>query len=208
MVNHSTQYLTKGGKQRVNFINESGLYSLIISSKLPKAQEFRHWVTNEVLPSISKTGSYSVPKATIQIESIKNASEIIQTLLPVMTALGLSQQEAALTVCSEAKNQTGYDIARLLPQSYFKVNEEEIKQPISFYLNGDKSLAAKANIELSQLGYIKKEIGGWVPTEKGRSFGIIQVSSKPNGASRTIITNHYPSKVRELIKDLIPEDSK
>lgn len=43
-------------------INESGLYSLILSSKLPKAKEFKHWVTSEVLPSIRKTGSYALPK--------------------------------------------------------------------------------------------------------------------------------------------------
>lgn len=41
-------------------INESGLYSLILSSKLPKAKAFKHWVTSEILPSIRKTGSYSV----------------------------------------------------------------------------------------------------------------------------------------------------
>ena len=41
-------------------INESGLYSLILSSKLPKAKEFKRWVTSEVLPSIRKIGSYSV----------------------------------------------------------------------------------------------------------------------------------------------------
>ena len=41
-------------------INESGLYSLILSSKLPKAKEFKHWVTREVLPSIRKTGQYSM----------------------------------------------------------------------------------------------------------------------------------------------------
>lgn len=40
-------------------INESGLYSLILSSKLPNAKKFKHWVTGEVLPSIRKTGSYS-----------------------------------------------------------------------------------------------------------------------------------------------------
>jgi Prophage antirepressor len=41
-------------------INESGLYGLILSSKLPKAKDFKHWVTSEVLPSIRKTGSYSI----------------------------------------------------------------------------------------------------------------------------------------------------
>lgn len=39
-------------------INESGLYSLILSSKLPKAKEFKHWVTSEILPTIRKTGGY------------------------------------------------------------------------------------------------------------------------------------------------------
>lgn len=42
-------------------INESGLYSLILSSKLPKAKKFKHWVTSEVLPAIRKTGSYNLP---------------------------------------------------------------------------------------------------------------------------------------------------
>lgn len=42
-------------------INESGLYSLILSSKLPNAKRFKHWVTSEVLPTIRKTGSYQKP---------------------------------------------------------------------------------------------------------------------------------------------------
>ena len=48
-----------GRIQRVNIINESGLYSLILASKLEKAKEFKHWVTSEVIPSIRKTGSYN-----------------------------------------------------------------------------------------------------------------------------------------------------
>jgi len=44
------------------FINESGLYSLILSSKLPKAKDFKKWVTSEVLPSIRKTGEYQFDK--------------------------------------------------------------------------------------------------------------------------------------------------
>lgn len=54
---------TPGGKQPVTIINESGLYSLIFSSKLPTAKEFKHWVTSEVLPSIHKTGEYKITPA-------------------------------------------------------------------------------------------------------------------------------------------------
>ena len=53
-----TKWDTPGGTQQMTIINESGLYSLILSSKLPSAKEFKHWVTAEVLPSIRKNGAY------------------------------------------------------------------------------------------------------------------------------------------------------
>lgn len=49
---------TLGGKQNLTIINESGLYSLILSSKLPNAKKFKRWVTSEVLPQIRQTGGY------------------------------------------------------------------------------------------------------------------------------------------------------
>ena len=54
---------TLGGVQELTIINESGLYSLILSSKLPAAKQFKRWVTSEVLPSIRKTGSYTAKHA-------------------------------------------------------------------------------------------------------------------------------------------------
>ena len=53
-----TEMDTPGGKQKMVVINESGLYSLVLSSKLPGAKRFRRWVTGEVLPSIRKDGGY------------------------------------------------------------------------------------------------------------------------------------------------------
>ena len=47
-----------GGTQKMTIINESGLYALILSSKLPQAKAFKRWVTSEVLPQIRKTGGY------------------------------------------------------------------------------------------------------------------------------------------------------
>ena len=51
-------------KSKTTIINESGLYSLVLSSKLPNAKRFKHWVTSEVLPSIRKTGNYSTKQPT------------------------------------------------------------------------------------------------------------------------------------------------
>lgn len=52
---------TKGNPNKV-IINESGLYSLILSSKLPSARKFQRWVTSEILPTIRKTGAYMTPE--------------------------------------------------------------------------------------------------------------------------------------------------
>ena len=57
---------TNGGRQLVNCVNESGLYALIFGSKLPKAKQFKRWVTNEVLPAIRKQGAYISDKLTYE----------------------------------------------------------------------------------------------------------------------------------------------
>jgi prophage antirepressor-like protein len=57
---------TQGGKQEMSVVNESGLYSLVLSSRKPEAKKFRKWVTNEVLPAIRKTGSYTNPNHQAQ----------------------------------------------------------------------------------------------------------------------------------------------
>lgn len=59
-------------KQLVNCVNESGLYALIFGSKLPKAKQFKRWVTNEVLPEIRKAGRYEVPAG----DTITNAQQV------------------------------------------------------------------------------------------------------------------------------------
>lgn len=60
---------------QTQLINESGLYSLILRSKLPSSKEFKRWVTSEVLPSIRKTGEYKIQEFQ---EKLKNAENLIQ----------------------------------------------------------------------------------------------------------------------------------
>jgi len=54
--------LTKGGLQKMNFINESNLYKVIFQSRKPQAEQFTEWVTSEVLPTLRRTGSYRLPQ--------------------------------------------------------------------------------------------------------------------------------------------------
>ena len=61
---------TLGGKQDLVIINESGLYSLILSSKLESAKRFKRWVTSEVLPTLRKTGHYEMENYSPEMQAI------------------------------------------------------------------------------------------------------------------------------------------
>lgn len=63
-----------GREQHPTIINESGLYSLILSSKMPKAKAFKHWVTGEVLPALRKNGVYETVKAQQHIEQLEDTN--------------------------------------------------------------------------------------------------------------------------------------
>lgn len=79
-----TERIVMSGQNReVTFINESGLYSLILSSKMPNAKKFKHWVTADVLPAIRKTGMYATE------ELLENPDLAIQAF----TALKLEREK-------------------------------------------------------------------------------------------------------------------
>lgn len=65
-------------------INESGLYSLILSSKMPKAKAFKHWVTSEVLPAIHKTGAYESFQAKQHIEQLEATNTRLNAAIQAM----------------------------------------------------------------------------------------------------------------------------
>ena len=68
---------TLGGTQELTVLNESGLYSLILSSKLGSAKRFKRWVTSEVLPAIRKTGNYEMSRLSKEMRAILNCDERI-----------------------------------------------------------------------------------------------------------------------------------
>ncbi len=79
------------GSTKTALINESGLYSLILSSKMPKAKAFKHWVTSEVLPAIHKTGAYESFQAKQHIEQLEATSTRLNAAIQAV-----SEAKAAL----------------------------------------------------------------------------------------------------------------
>ena len=92
---------TPGGNQEVVIINESGLYSLILSSKLPNAKRFKRWVTSEVLPAIRKTGAYSSKPETPTFEpkrtSVGEIASLLLQIRQIQKAQGTSSRKIAFT---------------------------------------------------------------------------------------------------------------
>ena len=119
-----------GGKQEMTIINESGLYSLILSSKLPQAKEFKRWVTNEVLPQIRKTGGY------IPLNDCEDTGEIMARAL--MIAQRTIEQKDALLEMQKPKVRfaeavTGSDdsiligeLAKLITQNGYEIGRTRL----------------------------------------------------------------------------------
>lgn len=74
---YSFQVSGSNYKSKATLINESGLYSLVLSSKLPTAKKFKHWITSEVLPAIRKTGGYIANAETMTDAEIMSKALLI-----------------------------------------------------------------------------------------------------------------------------------
>lgn len=91
-----TELMTPGGKQKMTVINESGLYSLVMSSKLETAKAFKRWVTSEVLPSIRKHGAYVTPLTLEQMIADP------ETTIQILTSLK-EEREQRIKLEAEAR---------------------------------------------------------------------------------------------------------
>ena len=143
---------------RVTFINESGLYSLILSSKLPQAKAFKRWVTSEVLPSIRKTGRYELPQR-----------------IPALAVLN-SDAEDTLTATQVAKtfNMTVYDFNAVLRDmgiQYRRYNRWNISDDladrdlvrqrthVSYSLKGEKKVRTYMTWTMAGLRFLNSKLG-------------------------------------------------
>nr|DAU26643.1 MAG TPA: repressor domain protein [Caudoviricetes sp.] len=155
-----------GGTQTMTVINESGLYSLILSSKLPTAKKFKHWVTSEVLPAIRKHGGY------LTDEKIEEVLYNPDTLIKLATQLK-DEREGRLI----AEQQ----VAELKPKaSYYDtiLNNKDLV-PVS-YIAKDYGYSAKGfNLLLKELKIQYKLAGTWLLKSKYQSYGWTSTASYP-----------------------------
>ena len=96
--------LTNGGNQEVNVINEYDVIRLIMKSKLPQAQEFEKWVIEEIVPSVLKTGSYSINKQEQQVPQLSQEESLA---LSILRANDMGERALAIQEYGSYKHKEG-----------------------------------------------------------------------------------------------------
>lgn len=174
---------TLGGMQTMAIINESGLYSLVLSSRKPEAKAFKRWITHEVLPAIRRTGSYSN-----------------QPTGGKLLAMAVLEAQKLL----EAKDE---EIARMKPKEIFA---DSVASSHSTILIGELAKILKANgyetgqkrlfETLRQDGFLIKRKGSDynMPTQKAMELGLFEIKetviNNPDGSIRVSKTTKVTGK--------------
>ena len=130
---------TPGGIQPIVLINESGLYSLILSSKMPKAKEFKRWVTGEVIPAIRKTGGYiagseNMTDAELMAKAVLVAQSTIQQrdqrIKELESDVAAAKPKVLFADAVSASDSTILigDLAKILKQNGYNTGQKRLFQ--------------------------------------------------------------------------------
>lgn len=161
-------------------INESGLYSLILSSKLPSAKRFKRWVTSEVLPAIRRTGAYTAPSATPTPQREFTTDDYIRVA----------------SIIAGCKNERLPYVLNLLTQGGFTVpTVERIRTDASKDTSGE--CARLINQAISDYGMGTREIG--------RLTGLAATQIQRIRTAQSIPTVARSNIIIAAIKNAVPE---
>lgn len=159
-----TERIVLSGQNReVIFINESGLYSLILSSKLPTAKCFKRWVTSEILPSIRKTGSYTdhsnpqqdgFAQRELTIRELEARAKVADVLYKLLDVETLSPTYKNIIVCKTAEAACGTPVLPLPKTERLTYSAAEIGKMLG--ISGQK-VGRLANLN----GLKTDEYGAW-----------------------------------------------
>lgn len=185
---------TLGGKQHVTIINESGLYTVILRSDKPQAKPFRKWVTSVVLPSIRKTGSYSVQ----QPNAFENLSPQLQVLIQMETRqkqIEARQAEQATALAGlEQKLQNTCEVIALDKTAWRKDSEHLINK-----------IAVATGEGFGAIKLVYDEIYKSIEARAGVSLNI-RLNNKKNRMAGEGVCKSKRDKLTRV--DIIAEDKK
>lgn len=183
---------TLGGEQNISIINESGLYSLVLSSRKPEAKKFKKWVTSEVLPAIRKHGGYLTPEKVEEVllnpdTIIKLATDLKHEREKRIQAEQKIEKDKPLVVFAEALQTSSNSIligelAKILRQNGIKVGQNRLFEI------------------LREEGYLLRKKGEmWnMPSQRAMEMGIFEIKkttiNNADGSTRITKTSKITAK--------------
>lgn len=191
------------GFVNVDLINESGVYSLIFSSKMPKAKEFKHWVTSEVLPAIRKNGAYMtdevIEKALLNPDTIINLAKRLK-----------DEKEKRLKMEAENKNLTGQLEEANKKVGYLDIILNTPDALATTQIAADYGMSAtKLNKLLHEYGVQRKVSGQWIlyKVYMGKGYTVSKTIQFPDsqGRAHTKVQTKWTQKGRKMIYDVLKE---
>lgn len=201
-----------GREQQANFVNEDGLYDVILDSRKPQAKAFRKWVTSEVLPAIRKTGGYIATKQDDTPE------EIMARALTIAQATLAKREERLKQLEAQAEQQ----------QVTIEIQTEEIKKSapkVSYYDNHLQSVntqtstqaakqigmdAEKLHKKLKEIGIIYRQSGQCILHAPYSTWGMhstrTQTYTRSDGSTGTSVYTVWTTKGVRFIIALYEND--
>lgn len=186
-----------GGKQKMTIINESGLYSLILKSKLPNAKKFKRWVTSEVLPAIRKHGGYLTP------EKVEEALLNPDTIIQLATQL---KEERTGRLIAEQKIAEYEPKISYLDSILSSTDSVTISQIAADYGMSPQQM----NKLLHKLGIQKKVGNQWLLCKKHMNQGYTKSHTseipKADGGTKIVMNTKWTQKGRLFIYELLKKE--
>ncbi|CAC6835618.1 TPA: ORF6C domain-containing protein [Staphylococcus aureus] len=167
----TSQIATAGQNRNVTIINESGLYSLIFSSKLENAKRFKRWVTSEVLPTLRKTGAYQVPSDPMQalrlmFEATEQTKQEIKNVKDDVIDLKENQKLDAgdYNFLTRTINQRVAHIQRLHAITNQK-QRSELFRDINSEVKKMTGASSRTNVRQKHFNDVIEMIANWFPSQ-------------------------------------------
>ena len=199
------QVSTPGGDQEMTIVNEPGMYEVVIRSDKPEAALFRRWITNEVLPSIRKTGSYSTTPALTDDQIVAQALAITTARVESLTArLALAEPKAAAFdrwLSSNINYSVGH-VAKALSMAGVPMGRTRLftkMQYLGWIFRNHQSQwePYQTQIKTERLAV---KLGSQLNTRTGEQFSTVTVRITPKGAAKlATLLGAMPEAVAEAL---------
>ncbi|VTU55203.1 anti-repressor-like protein [Lactobacillus delbrueckii subsp. bulgaricus ND02] [Leuconostoc pseudomesenteroides] len=194
---------TPGGKQDVVVINQSGVISLVLSSKLPEARKFKRWVTSEVIPSVLEHGAYLTDQ---KIEEVLTSPDTI-----IRLATELKEERQAKLVLKQQNSVLLQQNNELKPKADYTdlILSNKTLVTITFIAKDYGMSGLAMNKLLHDLGVQYNQSGVWLLYAKHQTKGWTQSETtevvKKDGTKKLVMNTKWTQKGRlglyELLKD-------